>query len=117
MEVALETIRSIRNDGVQETELEQAKAYLAGTYPMRTETNEAMAAAIADVDYYGLPLDWVEHYRERIHAVTRDEVRTAAQKHLFAELPVLVVVGKARELRKQLKGLGRMRLVVPRDLD
>jgi zinc protease len=115
IDVVLSVLRAVRDEGISDGELRHAQRYLSGTYPLRTETNEAMASALADVEFYGLGAEWIERYRERLHEVTREQVHAAAERILLAEPPTLVVVGQAQKVKQQLKGLGLIRLLRPGD--
>lgn len=94
----LEEIRRIREEGVTEAELRAAQDYLAGSFPLRLDTNAKLAGLLATVEFYGLGLGYFEDYPRAIRKVTLDDVRRVAAKHLDPERYVLVVVGKTREL-------------------
>lgn len=104
--VAMDELRKMKAKGPTPRELETAKRYLAGLYPLRLETNESVAAAIAETRLYGLGDDWVSLYRQRVSEVTRPRASEVARRYLPAENPAVVVVGNAAKVRKQLKGLG-----------
>jgi zinc protease len=104
--VARDELRKMHARGPTERELETARTYLAGLYPLRLETNESVAAAIAETRLYGLGDDWVQRYRERVRAVTREQAQAVAREVLPVEAPAVVVVGNAARVKKHLKGLG-----------
>jgi hypothetical protein len=91
----------------------EGQRYLAGLFPLRTETNESLAAVLADMALYGLGDDWLDRYRDRVHAVTRAEAQEAAAAYCFPEPPLTVVVGSAERLRPQLERFGRWRSSPP----
>jgi zinc protease len=104
--VALEEVRKMRAKGPARRELATAQTYMAGLYPLRLETNESVAAAIAEVRLYSLGDDWVAKYRERVLAVTRSEARDAARAWLPGEEPAIVVVGNEAHARRELERFG-----------
>lgn len=110
LEVALAETAKVRKRGITATELLRAKTYLAGLFPLRLETNEALAGARAELLLYGLGEDWIERYRERVHAVTLAQAREVAGKYLFAQPPAIVVVGNAKQIRKQVSRLGEVKV-------
>jgi zinc protease len=55
---------------------------------------------------YGLPEDYFSTYRERIRAVTTEQVLAAARDHLHADALQLVVVGDPAQVRAPLETLG-----------
>ena len=91
-----EVNRALR-DGITEKELEDAKAYLTGSYPRRYDTNAEMARFLASAEFYGLGSDYDRIYPARIRAVTRAEVLRAGQAHVHPERFMTVVVGRLRE--------------------
>lgn len=98
VDVALEEAQKMRTKGPKPAELMSAQRYISGLYPARLETNESIAAAMADMALYGLPEDWVDQYRERVMAVTVADAAAAAAKHLPDGDKVLVLVGNAEKL-------------------
>ncbi len=104
--VARDELAKMHARGPTEKELQTARTYLAGLYPLRLETNESVAAAIAETRLFGLGDDWVSRYRERVRGVTRKEAHEVARRLLPVEAPAVVVVGNAAKVKKHLKGLG-----------
>ncbi|MBU8894806.1 insulinase family protein [Corallococcus sp. H22C18031201] len=111
IDVALAEVGGVRQKGLKPRELQDGQNYLAGLYPLRTETNESIASIICDIRMYGLGDDWVEKFRDRLRAVTPQQVAAAARKYCFAEAPLIVVLGKAAEVKPLLEGLGPITVV------
>ena len=106
IDLCLLELDKMRRKGPSAEELDAAKRYLAGLFPLRFETNEAVAGALAEIRLFQLGDDWVERYRERLLQVTVEEGRSVARKYILAEPPAIVVVGNATQVKKQLSGLG-----------
>jgi zinc protease len=68
IDVALAEVKKMREKGPLAREVATVQRYIAGLYPARLETNDAVAGALADIIHYGLPENWVDQYRERIAA-------------------------------------------------
>jgi zinc protease len=111
IQVARTVIEKVRKGGLSPKEVTNAKTYLAGLYPLRLETNEALAGAKAEMVLFGLGDDWVERYRERVHVVTPKQVKEVAARYLFPADPVLVAVGNAEKAKLQLKRFGDVEVV------
>ncbi len=92
IEEVLKEIRRIREEPVSDQELEEAKAYLTGSFPLKIDTNAKVAGLLGNIEYYGLGLDYVASYPRLIGAVTKGEVQRVARKYLDLEGYVLVVV-------------------------
>ncbi|GHT95306.1 peptidase M16 [Betaproteobacteria bacterium] len=76
-------------------ELAAAKAYLIGSFPLNLDSNGKILGQVANIGFYGLPLDYLTHYQERIQAVTLADIRAAFTKHVRLENLVEVTVGAA----------------------
>src|SRR5581483_6657824 len=92
IKIALADIREIREQGVTETELNEAKDYLIGSFPLRFDTNRKVAAVLSQVEFYGLGLDYLDRYPEIIRKITREDVLRAAKNYLHPEKLIVVVV-------------------------
>jgi len=95
--IAFEQMRKIRNDLVKTGEIEGAKKYLIGSFPMRIDTQGKLVNFLAQVQYYGLGLDYPAKYPSLISAVTRDHVREAANRYLHPEKCLIVIVADLKE--------------------
>ncbi len=92
-------------DGPTEEEVERARDYLAGIFPLRMETASQRASRAAELLALGLPSDTHHHYRERIRGVTRDGAHAAIRSHLDPERAPIVLVADAAALREELDAL------------
>ncbi len=87
----------IRREQVSEEELEGAKKYLVGSFPMRLDTQGKLANFLTQVEYYGLGLDYPRKYSDLIRSVTREEVLRVAKTYLQPEKCILVIVANLKE--------------------
>jgi zinc protease len=104
-EVLIEIDR-IRAEAISPDELSLATSYLDGVFPIRFETTAAIAAALSVLVVYGLPEDYYDRYRERVRAITTDQILLAAQRYLHPEALQLVAVGDPAAVRVPLAELG-----------
>jgi zinc protease len=81
-------------EGISQQEIEDAKGYLIGTYPRRYDTNAKMARFLAATAFYGLGSDYDRVYPEKIRAVTRESVMSAARRLLAPDRFVTIAVGR-----------------------
>ena len=96
----------MREERVAESELSLARDYLTGVFPIRFETTAAIADAIATRESYRLESDYYDSYRERIAAVSGDDVLRVAQHHLHPERLQVVAVADPAAVRASLDELG-----------
>lgn len=86
-------------------EVESARDYLAGIFPLRLETTGQVASRVAELRVYGLPGDTWAGYRDRIRAVTVDSTWAAARTHVRPDELAVTVVGDASAIVPGLEGL------------
>src|SRR5690606_7694657 len=94
-----------RSEGVSDEELTNARDYLIGILPLQMQTTGQLASALAELVTYGLPLDYYDNYRDRIAAVTAEDIRRVAREHMRPETFAIVVVGDAASVREGIEGL------------
>jgi zinc protease len=102
----LNEIERMRAEEIRPEELSLATSYLDGVFPIRYETTDAIAAALANLIIYGLPDDYFDRYRERVRAVTAADVLTAARAHLHPDRIQIVAVGDPAAIREPMEALG-----------
>jgi zinc protease len=96
-------LNRIRDEKVSEQELADAKNFLAGVFPIRAETQEGLTGLIVSQNLYGLPDDYLQTYREKVNAVTVDDVERMANKYVNPDQMAIVIVGDAEEMLPQVK--------------
>lgn len=82
-------------------ELDDARNYLSGVFSLGLATQDGLAGQLATVYLNELPEDYLETYREKIRALTADEVMAAARKYFDSANAQIVVVGDAKQVRDQ----------------
>lgn len=82
------------SEGITEEELESAKRYVTGAYPLRFEGNAPIARIIVGMQMIGLPIDYVATRNEKVEAVTLADVQRVARVLLDPERLTFVVVGR-----------------------
>ena len=95
--LSLQEMERIRKELVSEKELEGAKKYLIGSFPMRLNTQGKLVNFLTQVEYYGLGPDYPEKYPSLIRSVTREEVLRVAKKYLHPKNHILVIVANLKE--------------------
>jgi len=106
VEEALKELGGLIQDGPSAEEVRQARDFVVGVFPLRLETTGQVASSIAELLIYHLEDDFFSTYRDRIRAVTAEDIRVASQAVLRPEELVVVVVGDAQRVRKPLEELG-----------
>ena len=95
--IAREEIRRMREQPVTDPELDDAKNYLTGSFPLRLDTNHKVASFLAQVEFFQLGLDYPDRYADLIRKVTREDVQRVAKAYLHPEKLITVVVGNQKK--------------------
>jgi zinc protease len=111
--LALQVQETFRSQPVDPKLLAKARTFLSGQFPIRLETPDALAARLAEIEFFGLPKDELETYVPRVEAVTPDVAHQMAERHMpTADRVAIVVVGKASDIKPALEEqLGPVRVV------
>ena len=96
----------LQRERVSERELADAKAYMTGSFPLTIETPDAIAMQILNVLFYELPIEQLQNFRERVNAVTVDDIQRVARAYLKPDRLSVVLVGNAAAFESQLNGVG-----------
>jgi len=85
-------------DGVTPEELDAAKTYLTGAYPLRFDGNARIASIMVGMQMQDLPIDYIATRNAKVEAVTLKDVNRVAAELLDPEGLHFVVVGKPEGL-------------------
>lgn len=85
-------IQRLRDAGVTEKEVDDAKRYLTGSFVLRLDSMSEIARFISRITAFGLGYDYADRYIERINAVTAADVQRVAQQYLHPDELIEVVV-------------------------
>jgi len=96
----------LQRERVGDRELSGAKAYMTGSFPLTIETPDAIATQVLNVLFYGLPVDQLQSFRDRVNAVRPDDIERVARYYLHPDRLSIVLVGNAAAFTSQLRGLG-----------
>lgn len=109
----LEELERVRTEPPSEAELARVQSQRSGQFALALETSAAVAAALVDLEVYGLPRDTLDTYRGRVRAVGVAETSAVARELIEPERASIVVVGPAQTLRPQLEAFGPVEVVQP----
>ncbi|MCI4664517.1 MAG: insulinase family protein [Neomegalonema sp.] len=85
---------------VTQQELDKAKQYLIGSYPLRFDSNSKIAAFLVGVQRQKLGIDYITRRNDLVRAVTLDDVKRVAKRLLKSDELFFVVVGKPEGLKR-----------------
>lgn len=88
----------IHSDGVTQEELDNAKTYLTGAYPLRFDGNSRIAGILVGMQMTGLPIDYIATRNDKVNAVTLADANRVAAELYDPDGLQFVVVGKPEGL-------------------
>lgn len=94
IEVIREEWRRMAEQGPTEEELERAKTYLTGAYPLRFDGNGPIANILVGMQLDSLPIDYAATRNDKVNAVTLEDVQRVAARILRPEDLHFVIVGQ-----------------------
>ena len=86
--------RKMSEGSVTQQELDAAKTYLTGAYPLRFDGNGTIAGILVGMQMDGFPIDYPAGRNAKIEAVTAEDVAAVSKRLLDADALRFVVVGK-----------------------
>jgi zinc protease len=93
----------LATEPVAASELVPRKAALSGNYARELETGAGLAAAVASLTAYDLPLSSLNDYLPRVQKVTASQIQRFAAKNLGASDANIIIVGDGRQFLPELK--------------
>lgn len=106
LRLMVDEIARLQRDRVRHSELRGAQDYLAGNFPLSIETPNAIATRVLEAVLFGLDLEGLETYPERVRAVTPNDIQRVARNFLRPERLAIVLVGDAASFADDLPGVG-----------
>lgn len=88
-------LRRLSEELVPEDELDALKSFLEDYPAVQHESPERVAARLAEIERFQLGWDHVERYTKLVRAVTAEQLREAAARHLSVDRLAVVTAGPA----------------------
>lgn len=98
----------MHSEPVTDEELQGAKNFLLGLFPISMQTSGGLLNRLRDVHLYDLPKDYLAQYVPTIEKVTKKDVQAMADKHFYSKNAVVVVVGDEEKVKKDLGTIGEV---------
>ncbi|CAA7616304.1 Uncharacterized zinc protease-like protein y4wB [Candidatus Terasakiella magnetica] len=89
-----EEFRRMRDDGLSDKELADAKTYLNGSFPLQLDSTTSVAALLVQLQLDRLGIDFIDRRKALIDAVTPADIKRAAARLLRPDQMFIVAVGK-----------------------
>jgi zinc protease len=103
-------IRAYAAEGPTAEEHDRSRKYLLGSFPIPRETPGGVAQDEIARLLHGLPKDEWATWRDRVHAVSREEASLTAREFFDPATGILAAVGDAKVIRPVLESFGETTL-------
>ena len=84
MQVIRDEWAKIAQNGITDEELAATKTYLTGSYPLRFDGNGPLATIMVNMQLIGLPADYPKTRKDKVNAVTAEDVKRGAAPLLLS---------------------------------
>jgi zinc protease len=110
VEIALQTLSTLKRDGAGEQALASARNYILGQYPLGFETAADWASALAELDLYGLPEGYIDDFARSLQSVDGALSRCVVENAYPDAADVdIVLIGDAARIRSDAARFGPVR--------
>ncbi len=99
-------IERMRAEPVSDTELAEAKEAYVNSFVFSFASPSAIVSRLVELEYDGLPKDFLQQLRAKVVALTKEQVQAAAKRHLRPDRLKIVAVGSGEALPKALATFG-----------
>jgi predicted Zn-dependent peptidase len=106
----MKEIERIKTEPVTQEDLDNAKNYLVGNFPIQIETPEQIAGQIVEYKMMGLGKKDLESYRDRTAKVTVGDVAVAMKKYLTPDRINIILVGDALAIKEKVDPIAEVAL-------
>ena len=114
LDILLEEMERIRTEPVTDEELRRAKDSRLNSFVFNFTGPSQVVEQMIGIEFAGLPRDYLKTWPEKVAAVTREDVRRAAQAHLRPGAATILALGAGEALPPALERFGPPRPPVPR---
>ncbi len=99
----------MRTELVTDEELAEAKEAYVNSFVFSFASPSAIVSRLVELEYDGLPKDFLQQLRERVLKLTKEDILAAAKKHFHPERLKIVAVGAGDKLPKVLSSFGEVK--------
>jgi zinc protease len=94
LDVIRDELKKMAEKGPSQEDLDNAKSYLIGSYPLRFDTNAKIATQLLGLQVDGFGPEYVDNRNAMIAAVTLDDLKRVAKRMLATDDLIVTIVGK-----------------------
>ena len=88
-----EMLKSYLKDGPAAEEIEESKLNITGGFPMNIAGNSNIGNYADVIGFFDLPLDYLDHFTNKVNAVTKEEAADAMRRRINPDALLTIIVG------------------------
>lgn len=97
LEVMMDTLRATQNGEISQDEVDEAKSYITGAWPLTLSSNDGIATMLLVMQRFHLGKDYLSERNNLINAVSRDDIIRVAKTLVQPQQLTVVGVGDPAE--------------------
>lgn len=97
LDVLRAEVKKFAEQGPTQAELDAAKKNITGGFPLGIASNKSIVGYIGMIGFYGLPLDYLDTFKDNINKLTVNDIKDAFQRRVQPDKMVTVWVGGAQK--------------------
>jgi predicted Zn-dependent peptidase len=102
-------VERMRTELVTDQELAEAKEAYVNSFVFSFASPSAIVSRLMELEYDGLPKDFLQQLREKVLKLTKEELLAAAKRHLRPDRLKIIAVGPGEALPRLLSGFGEVK--------
>ncbi len=104
----LANVERLQREPVTDRELAEAKEAFVNSFVFSFTSASSIVNRLIGLEYDGLPKDFLQRLRDRVVALTKEDLQRAARAHLHPDRLRILAVGPAEALPQVLSGFGEI---------
>jgi predicted Zn-dependent peptidase len=108
IDVALEVLQRLHNQGIDNETLSSAKNYIKGQFPPDYETAGDLAALFTEMFVYNFDESFINDFQKNVDEMTVEKSQQIIAKYFPKENLQFVLIGKSSEIREAVKKYGSL---------
>jgi zinc protease len=93
LDVTLKILKEFIDNGPDTEQVERAKKYFVGAFALNVDSNGELLDYYSTINFYDLPLNYIDSFSGRVEAVTTQQIRDAISRRMSLDKTVRIIVG------------------------
>lgn len=110
IEEIISELTNIASAPIADEELAMVKNYMIGSFPLQLETPQQVASRVAMIEMYGLEGNYFDTYRDKLAALTKDDLYNAAHTYIRPSDLIVVASGNVPALQEAMQQFGAVQI-------